>query len=46
MFFGNSTVKFAQIIWLDCEPYENNQYKKKEYNQHSSVFEEFKHNDP
>ena len=33
-----------KIIWLDCEPYGNNQYKKKEYNQHSSVFKEFKNN--
>ena len=35
MFFGNSRIKFG-----------NNQYKKKEYNQQSSVFKEFKNNDP
>ena len=29
--------KFSEIIWLDCEPYGKNQYKKKEYNQRSSV---------
>ena len=34
------------FIWLDCEPYGNNQNKKKEYNQRSSVFKEFKNNDP
>ena len=44
MFFGNSRIKFSSIIWLDCEPYGNNQYKKKEHNQHSSVFKEFKSN--
>ena len=44
MFFGNSRIKFSSIIWLDCEPYGNNQYKKKEHNQHSSVFKEFKNN--
>ena len=35
MFFGNSRIKFG-----------NNKYKKKEYNQHSSMFKEFKNNDP
>ena len=25
-------------MWLDCEPCGNNQYNKKECNQHSSVF--------
>ena len=34
-FFGNSRIKLG-----------NNQYKKNEYNQHSSVFKEFKNNDP
>ena len=34
------------MIWLDCLPYGKNQYKKKEYNQHSSVFKEFKNNNP
>ena len=42
MFFQNSRVKLPYIIWLDCEPYEKNQYEKKEYNQHTSVFKEFK----
>ena len=36
IFFGNSRIKFG-----------NNQYRKNEYNQHSSsVFKEFKNNDP
>ena len=35
MFFGDSKIKFG-----------NNQYKKKEYNQQSLVFKEFKNNDP
>ena len=38
MFFGNSRIKFSQSIWLDCEPYGKNQYKKKEHNQHNFVF--------
>ena len=38
--------KILKIIWLDCEAYGKNQYKKKEYSQHSSVFKEFKNNDP
>ena len=38
MLFGDSRIKFAQIMWLDCEPCGNNQYNKKECNQHSSVF--------
>ena len=33
--FGNSRIKFG-----------NNQYNKKEYNQHSSVFKKFKKDDP
>ena len=37
--------KISQIIWLDCEPCRKNQYKKKEYNQNSPVFKEFKNND-
>ena len=44
MFFKNSKIKFSYIIWLDCEPYGKNQYKKKEYSQKSSMFEEFKNN--
>ena len=35
MFFGNSRIKFV-----------NNQYKKTEYNQDSSVFNEFKNYNP
>ena len=35
MLFGNSRINFG-----------NNKYKKKEYNQHSSVFKGFKKNDP
>ena len=39
--------KFSfEIIWLNCEPCRNNQYKKKENNQLTSVFKEFKNNDP
>ena len=44
--FWKPKIKFSEIIWLDCEPYEKNQYKKKEHNQHSSMFREFKNNDP
>ena len=42
--FHNVSQKFENktfLIWLDCEPYGNNQYKKKECNQYSSVFKEF-----
>ena len=46
MFFGNSGIKCPSTIWLDCEPYGKNQFKKKEYNQHSPRFKEFKNNDP
>ena len=35
-FFGNLRI----IIWLACEPYKMNQYQKKEYNQHSTLFKE------
>ena len=35
-----------KIIWLHCDPYGKNQYKKKEYNQRKSLFKEFKNNDP
>ena len=35
MFFGNSRIKFV-----------NNQYKKTEYSQDSSVFNEFKNYNP
>ena len=42
--FKNSKIKFSYIIWLDCEPYGKNQYKKKEYSQKSSMFEEFENN--
>ena len=38
MFFGNSRIRFLKISWLDCEKYGKNQCKKKEHNQHSSVF--------
>ena len=38
--------KVFLIIWVDCKPHGKNQYKKKEHNQHSSVFKEFKNNDP
>ena len=38
MFFGNSRIRFFQTSWLDCEQYGQNQYKKKEHNEHSSVF--------
>ena len=38
MFFGNSRVRFLKISWLDCGQCGKNQYKKKEHNQHSSVF--------
>ena len=40
MFFGNSKINFFKIICLDCKPYGKNQYKKKEYNQYSSVLKE------
>ena len=40
------TVEFSYITWTDGELYGNNQYKKKKYNQHSSVFKELKNNDP
>ena len=33
------------FIWPDCEPYGNDQYNRTEYNQHSSLFKEFKNND-
>ena len=46
MFFKNSRIKFSYIICLDCEPYGKYQCKKKEYNQFSSGFKEFKINDP
>ena len=43
MFFRNLRIKFdlivSNIIWLDCEPY-GIQSKRKEYNQHSSVFKQ------
>ena len=35
MFFENSRIRFFKISWLDCEQYVQNQYKKKEHNQHS-----------
>ena len=38
MFFANSRVRFFKISWFDCDQYGKNQYKKKEHNQHSSVF--------
>ena len=38
MFFGNLKKRFLKIIWLDCEQYGKNLYKKKEHNQNSSVF--------
>ena len=31
---------------VDCEPHGKNQYKKKEYNLHKSVFKKFKNNGP
>ena len=45
MLFGNSRIKFSEIIWLDSESYGKNQYMEKEYNQHCSVLKEFKNND-
>ena len=44
--FRKYEIKFSRSIWLDCEPYGENQYKKKEHNQHNLVFKEFKNNDP
>ena len=38
MFFGNSRIRFFIISWLDCEQHGKNQYRKKEHNQHGSVF--------
>ena len=38
MFFENSRLRFFKISWLICEQYGKNQYKKKEDNNHSSVF--------
>ena len=46
MFSENSRIELPEIIWLDCKPYGKNQCKKKEYNQNSSGFKEFKNNDP
>ena len=37
MFLANSGIRF-KYSWLDCEQYGKNRYKKKEHNQHSSVF--------
>ena len=45
MFFGNMRIKFSWIIWLDSEKYGKDWYKKKEHNQHGSVFTELKNND-
>ena len=42
MLFLNSRIKVLLIIWFDCESYGKNQYKKKQYKQHSSVFKELK----
>ena len=44
MFFQNLRIKFS-CIWLDCERYRKNQYKKRN-NLHSSVLKEFKVNEP
>ena len=38
MFFRNLRIRFFKISWLDCGQNGKNQYKKKERNQHSSVF--------
>ena len=35
MFFKKEN---SLLSWLDCEQYRKNQYKKKEYKQHSSMF--------
>ena len=35
MFFASSRIRFS---WLDCEQYGKKQYKKKEHNQHTSMF--------
>ena len=37
MFFGNSKIRFFKISWLDCDQYGKESYKKKNYNQQSSV---------
>ena len=37
-FFANLRIRFFKISWLDCEQYGKNHYKKKEHNQHNSVF--------
>ena len=43
--FEHALPKFENksfVIWFDCESYGKNQYKKKQYKQHSSVFKELK----
>ena len=37
MFLANSGIR-CKYSWLDCEQYGKNRYKKKEHNQHSSIF--------
>ena len=38
MFFGNSRIRFLKISCLNCGQCGENQYRKKEHNQHGSVF--------
>ena len=38
MFFASSRLIFFELSWHDCEQYGKDQYKKKEHNQHGSVF--------
>ena len=46
MLFREFKNKLFLNSWLDSEPYGKNQCKKKEYNEHSSGFKEFKNNNP
>ena len=41
MFFASVRIRFFKISWLDCEQYGKNQHKKKEHNEHGSVFKLF-----
>ena len=38
MFFASSRLRFFKISWHNYEQYGKDQHKKKEHNQHSSVF--------
>ena len=46
MIFRDLRLRFFLISWFNCKQYGKNHYKKKEHNQHSSVFNYLNFKDP